>query len=394
MQNKLLHTPEGVRDLYNDECERKNVVQKRMVDVIKTYGYGFIQTPTFEYFDIFGKEVGTTKSRELYKFFDREGDTLVLRPDFTPSIARAYAKYFADAKNPVRLCYEGNVFINNSSLQGRLKESTQLGAELIGENSVEADSEVIAMMVHMLLASGLKEFQISIGHVDIFRGLMEIAGLQAEEEEQVRNLISNKNFFGVDEFIQEKGLSPEISRMFSLLGKMYTSPDDWSEMLQTTIEYPVIHNALLYLNQLNELLQVYGVDKYISFELGIISNYQYYTGIIFSGYTFGSGEPVVKGGRYDMLLSYFGKDAPAIGFAVTVDQLMLALSRQKIEIPIANEKEIILYDYKNHTNAILMANELRQSKHMVELIHMESEQAMNNFAQSYPGKVTILNGEE
>ena len=98
-------------------------------DSLKGYGYHPIQTPTFEFFDIFGKEIGTTPSKELYKFFDREGNTLVLRPDMTPSIARAAAKYFMDEDMPIRLCYMGNTFINNSSYQGRLKESTQLGAE-------------------------------------------------------------------------------------------------------------------------------------------------------------------------------------------------------------------------------------------------------------------------
>ena len=108
---------------------------------MKEYGYHPIQTPTFEFFDIFGKEIGTTPSKELYKFFDREGNTLVLRPDMTPSIARAAAKYFMDEDMPIRLCYMGNTFINNSSYQGRLKESTQLGAELIGDSTVDADAD-------------------------------------------------------------------------------------------------------------------------------------------------------------------------------------------------------------------------------------------------------------
>ena len=132
MENQLLHTPEGVRDIYNGECERKLEILARMNQEIRKYGYHPIQTPTFEFFDIFGKEVGTTPSRDLYKFFDREGNTLVLRPDMTPPVARAAAKYFTgEMAAPIRLCYEGNVFINNHSYQGRMKESTQLGCEYI-----------------------------------------------------------------------------------------------------------------------------------------------------------------------------------------------------------------------------------------------------------------------
>ena len=175
MQNKRLHTPEGVRDIYNDECEKKHYILDRMRQVIQSYGYRFIETPTFEFFDIFGQEVGTTPSKDLYKFFDREGNTLVLRPDMTPSIARAASKYFPIETEPVRLCYEGNVFINNNSYQGRLKESTQLGVEFIGENSVDADGEIIALVVNNLKAAGLEQFQISIGHADLFRQLMKAA---------------------------------------------------------------------------------------------------------------------------------------------------------------------------------------------------------------------------
>ena len=128
MKRQLLHTPEGVRDIYNDECEKKLILQDELLKVQKQYGYHPIQTPTFEFFDTFGREIGTTPSKDLYKFFDREGNTLVLRPDITPSIARCAAMYFGEEKMPIRLCYMGNTFLNNSSYQGRLKESTQLGA--------------------------------------------------------------------------------------------------------------------------------------------------------------------------------------------------------------------------------------------------------------------------
>ena len=117
MRNQLLHTPEGVRDIYNEECEQKLILQDRLQKVLNTYGYHPIQTPTFEFFDIFGKEIGTTPSKELYKFFDREGNTLVLRPDITPSIARSAAKYFMGEDMPIRLWYMGNTITNNSSYQ-------------------------------------------------------------------------------------------------------------------------------------------------------------------------------------------------------------------------------------------------------------------------------------
>ena len=150
MGRELLHTPEGVRDLYGTEYLRRQEVETRLHESIRLFGYRDIQTPTFEFFDVFSRETGTTPDRELYRFFDKEGNTLVLRPDFTPSIARCAAKYFGEERIPLRFSYLGSTFINTSSLQGKLKESTQMGAELIGDPSVEADAEIISLVVKSL----------------------------------------------------------------------------------------------------------------------------------------------------------------------------------------------------------------------------------------------------
>lgn len=213
----------------------------------------------------------------------------------------------------------GNTFINNNSYQGRLKENTQLGAELIGADSVDADAEIIAMAVECLLTSGLKEFQLGIGHVGFLQGLMDAAGLDEEREEELKDLISNKNFFGVEEFVANLSLAPELKQMFGKIGTFYNSAEDLAEVKQLAAGYDKILHALERLEKLDEVLKLYGVDKYVSYELSVISKYHYYTGIIFAGYTFGSGEPIVKGGRYDALLTHFGKESPAIGFAVVID---------------------------------------------------------------------------
>ena len=368
MKNQLLHTPEGVRDIYNEECEKKIFLQSELQDVLKGYGYHPIQTPTFEFFDIFGKEIGTTPSNELYKFFDREGNTLVLRPDMTPSVARAAAKYFMDEDMPIRLCYMGNTFINNSSYQGRLKENTQLGAELIGDGSVDADAEVLSMVVDCLLKSGLSEFQISVGHADFFQGLLEAAGTDEEEEQELKSLISNKNFFGVEEFAETLKLDPGLTELFHMLGNPNVKKEDLQKAGELAASYPRILAAVRNLIELQKILEIYGLNKYVSFELGIISSYQYYTGIIFSGYTFGSGQPIVKGGRYDRLLTYYGKDSASIGFAIVVDQLMAALSRQKIDVTADEESELIVYDSDHRKEAILTAKEKRSQGKITELI--------------------------
>lgn len=128
MYKQILHTPEGVRDIYNGECRRKQFIQDQLHQVLLSYGYEDIQTPTFEFFDVFSREIGTVPSRELYKFFDREGNTLVLRPDVTPSIARAVAKYFTEEDMPVRLCYHGKYLYQQFGTAGKIKGDYAAGS--------------------------------------------------------------------------------------------------------------------------------------------------------------------------------------------------------------------------------------------------------------------------
>ena len=390
MKKKILHTPEGVRDIYKEEYEKKCYLETELCRVLKNYGYHSIQTPTFEFFDIFGKEIGTTPSNELYKFFDREGNTLVLRPDMTPSVARAVAKYFMDEDMPIRLSYLGNTFVNNSSYQGRLKETTQLGAELIGDPSVAADAEILSMVVECLKAAGLKEFQIGIGHANYFNGLLNAANITENDADALRTLILNKNFFGVEEYVETLSLSDNLKSLFSLLGNLNISIDELIKAKELATDYLQIKDALDNLIALNKLLELYDIQKYVSVELGIISTYQYYTGIIFAGYTFGSGEAIVKGGRYDKLLTYFGKEAPSIGFSVVVDQLLAALTRQKITIPLSQNGMLIVYDLSNQETAIAMARALREDNTPVELLLLDSTKTKADY-EAYAARNRITN---
>lgn len=384
MKNQMLHTPDGVRDIYNGECARKLSLQEKLREVLLSYGYQDIQTPTFEFFNIFSQEIGTTPSKDLYKFFDKEGNTLVLRPDFTPSVARSVAKYYTSEDMPVKLCYMGNTFINSSDYQGRLKETTQCGVEMIGDASAAADAEILAMVVASLQAGGLRDFQISVGHARFFQGIAEAAGLSEDEEQELRELLANKNFLGVEEFIQNMRLAPDLRELFLLLGSFEISADELETAKRHAMNYPNVLAAITELEQLNEFLQIYEIDKYVSFELGIISSYHYYTGIVFAGYTFGTGEPIVRGGRYDKLLTYFGKNAPSIGFAIVVDQLLTALSRQQIELPIKQKQTLIAFSDAHRKEAITRAMQLRGQK--VQVLAIPAEGRSRADCQGYADK--------
>lgn len=355
---RIFHTPEGVRDIYSQECSRKHRLQEKLHHVFHQYGFEDIETPTFEYFEVFSKEVGTIPSRDLYKFFDREGNTLVLRPDFTPSVSRACATYFNPEKEVVSLCYTGNTFINNSSFRGRLKETTQMGVERMGDDSPEADAEILAMTVECLLAAGLTEFQVSVGQVDYYKAIFAQTGMSQEEEEELRELISQKNYFGVEELVKSKNMDKALAKVLSQLPQMFGGAD----VLQKAKALTDIQQALkavARLEEIYELLKVYGYEKYITFDFAMLSKYHYYTGIIFQAYTYGTGEPLIKGGRYNQLMKHFGKPAASIGFAIVVDNLLMALTRQKLEMEEEEEVTVITYSKENRIQAIKEAKELR-----------------------------------
>lgn len=397
MKKKLLHTPEGVRDIYNAECEKKQVMQHHLHHVLKLYGYHDIETPTFEFFDIFSREIGTIPSKELYKFFDREGNTLVLRPDFTPSIARCAAKYYMEEDLPLRLCYVGNAFVNSSEYQGRLKEMTHLGAELIGEDSVNADAEVIALVIELLLKSGLKDFQVEIGQIDFFKGLVEEAGLEEETETQLRELISNKNYFGVEELFADYPMKDKLKAIFLELPQLFGTVEKLEEAKALTTNLRA-RQAIDRLLDVYQTLKIYGLEKYVSFDLGMLSKHRYYTGVIFKAYTYGTGEPIVKGGRYNQLLQWFGKEAPAIGFAVMVDLLMSALSRQKIEIPVPNDTTILIYHEEDSAYAITLTKHFRDQGMKVELLQKKAGQSIEDYIafgkRNHSGGILYLEDDE
>lgn len=349
MNKSLLHTPEGVRDVYGEEYARKLFVEKKLHDTIHLYGYQDIQTPTFEFFDVYSKEIGTTPSSQLYKFFDKEGNTLALRPDFTPSCARCAAKYFMDETAPLRFTYSGSTFTNTSNLQGKLKEVTQMGAELIGDPSVEADAEVISMVIEALKSTGLTRFQVTIGEVDYFRGLCEEAGLDEDTEKELRSCISGKNFFAAQELLEQKQIPEPYHSILLKLADMFENIESLEDA-KALVKNERSLQAIARLEKLKKRLKQYGVAEYITFDLGMLSKYQYYTGVVFKAYTYGIGDAVVKGGRYDNLLRKFGKDTAAIGFVIVIDDLLEALSRQKVVIDVPASGQILYYRAGDETD--------------------------------------------
>ena len=348
---ELLHTPEGLWDHYGKDIEEYNAVTGKIARQMHSFGFSDIRTPAFEFFDVFSREIGTTPSRELYKFFDKEGNTLALRPDFTPSVARCAAKYFMDETKPLRFCYEGSTFINTSNLQGKLKEFTQMGAEFLNEESAFADAEIIALLISCLKAAGLGKFQITVGNVEYFKGICDAAGIADDVEKRLREYISGKNYYAAQDLLDNSGIEKRYRDQFLKITDYVSSRSELETVLQGAPNERAA-DAIRRLMDIQKILDVYGVLEYVSFDLSLLSKYQYYTGVIFKGYTYGVGDAVATGGRYDTLLSHFGKDAPAIGFMIQIDMLIEAMRAQHIALQLPSEPVHLYYNDANCAEVI------------------------------------------
>ena len=379
MKKKLLHTPEGVRDIYGRECRRKSAVEESLKHVLELYGYQEIETPSFEFFDIFNSDTGTVSSREMYKFFDRNNNTLVLRPDMTPSIARSVAKYYYDCEFPLRLSYKGNTFRNNQSYHGKLAEKTELGAELINDDSPEADAECVVMMIDSFLAAGLTDFQVVIGQAEFFKGLMDALDLDDADKAQIHEYIDNKNALGMEMFLDGFDL-PEDSR--KLLLDYHELYGDVA-MLDHAGSLTKNSRCLGAIERLKDVYRVicsYGYERYVSFDLSMVNYFDYYTGIIFSGYTYGTGDAIGKGGRYDNLLVQFGKNAPACGFTILVDDLLSALSRQNISLQRKDRGYLLLVSSRSDSaDAIALLSDFRKGGRKTEWMKMTGDKEIGDY---------------
>ncbi len=329
--DRIAHTPAGLADVLCDECELKYSIESAAREVFKKYGYRMIQTPMFEYYDMYDV-TSPIHAEDMFKFFDADGRMLALRPDITTSVAR-----IAGAKNigedlPLRLFYCGSAFRNEENFsQARQREFTQVGVELIGDASPEADAEIIEITIDTLSKSGLKRFQVDIGQVEFFKGLTEQAGLDSFTENTIRRYIDDKDFVSLENELKKCDIDDYLKDMFLELPKMFGEIDIVRKALADDKLNPRSKAALDNLMQVYQILSERGLENFVSIDLSMVPNLNYYTGIIIKGFTHGVGFPVCAGGRYDNLIANFGRDLPATGVAIGVERVMASLSAEESE---------------------------------------------------------------
>ncbi len=374
----LLFTPEGVKDVFGRECREYNVICRMIRHEMELYGFRDIKTPSYEFFDIFNKERGTVPSNQMFKFFDMHNNTLVLRPDHTPQIARCVARYYADEDMQLRLCYTGNTFIHNSSYQGKLSETTQIGAEIIGDASSDADGEMLTLAIECLKKSGLKDFRVDVGHAGVFRGLIRVAGLDDDETAKLRHFIENKNSHAVKELLADKSMDDGVRDVLIHLPEIFADEDSLGYVKERITDEQTL-SAIERLETIREILEGFNMLDHVTFDLGMLAKMEYYTGVIFKAYTFGTGEAIASGGRYDDLVAQFGEDKPAVGVVFLLNSLMNALASEKVDIPTPDEDILILYRSINRNRAIELAKNLRDEGRPVFLMRKNADVSLEDY---------------
>ncbi|WP_163193119.1 ATP phosphoribosyltransferase regulatory subunit [Clostridium thermarum] len=389
--------PDGTRDLLFKDCANKRYVEEVLKKIYIDRGFLEIITPTLEFYDVFDGENVWIDQEKMYKLFDNKGRILVLRPDITTPAARLAGTKLKDSFYPLKLCYCQNVFRTNEDLNGKRNEFTQSGTEIIGCSELRADLEVIVTAIKALLAVRVKNFKVELGHIGFFKGIMDELKLEQEEKEKIRKFIEGKNYATLKDFLQSKEtvLGKENIEVINSLPALFGD----ISVLQRAKELTgssVAQKALKNIEDIYYMLESMGISEYVSLDLGMVHNIDYYTGLIFRAYIEGAGDDVLYGGRYDGLVSNFGLDVPATGFAINVDRILDVLRKQNSKIGKSITPDYIIHsDTKGLARANLLLEYITAKGYRTELSLFSAEEETIEYAAKRKIKeVLFIEGTE
>lgn len=376
--------PYGMKDFLPTEARCKRVLEEKLVVQFGAWGYEEVVTPTLEYLQTLTTGTGLDLSEQMFVFFDRSNRILALRPEMTIPIARLAATRLREQALPLRLFYLTNVFRHEEAQAGRQCEFYQAGVELMGVSAPAADAEVIGLAITSALAAGLREFRICLGQVDFINGIMADTGLSERECQQIKQCLVKRDLVGLERTAQQSGLSSKQQAAICRIPLLSGGREALNEA-GALVTNAVSQAALENLTAIFELLHAYGLQQYVSFDLGIIRDFDYYTGMVFEGYTPGLGFPFCGGGRYDRMLASFGLECPATGFAMGIERLLLALNRQGISQSDYIRDIYVSWQAGNLLTAIEETRKLRETGAIVELSPTAESKAEAEMSQQHRG---------
>ncbi|WP_066314628.1 ATP phosphoribosyltransferase regulatory subunit [Bacillus sp. FJAT-29814] len=381
----MFEKPLGMRDTLPELLEKKHRVRSSIAETMKLWGYQFIETPTLEYYETVGA-ASAIGDAQLFKLLDKEGHTLVLRPEMTTPIARVAAAKLLNEDLPVRLAYSANVYRAQQREGGRPAEFEQIGVEYINDKTISCDGEVIALLISSLKKAGLQQFQVSVGHVGFAQELfMQILGTNGRAT-ALRKFLFEKNYVGYRENVQSLNLSSiDKQRLLKLL-QLRGGEEVIGQALEI-IENDRGKQAILEIQELWKVIKDYGVEEHVKFDFSIVSHMSYYTGILFEVYAGNVGFPIGNGGRYS-LLEKFGKNATATGFAVRTDMLLEALGGGKTE----TVAHCIFYSQERRWEAFQLAKKLHEEGKQAVLQDITGVKNPDAFTKKFAETTFLIGG--
>lgn len=373
-----LITPEGTKDLLFNECIIRQTIENRIHKIFRSHGYSELVTPSIEFYDVFNHNSRYFPQERLFKLTDCKGRLLVLRPDNTIPIARIVATRLKDAELPMRLYYNQCVFNMAQSLKGKSAQTVQTGIELIGSSSKMADLEVISTAIEVLSSCSKTNFSLEIGDIRLFNELVNKLDVDDSRKETIREYIETKNYPALNDYLDSIGKN-DITHALKKLPRLFGGEEVF-EKASRLFSDEKIDAVLEGLKQLYKQISCIIGSGNLTVDLGMVNRTDYYTGVIIKGYLEGYGEEVLSGGRYDKLISDFGYDVPATGFAVNVD----AVSKVELKHSPVTEpsSDVVVFAEKDYEmKALNKAQDLRNSGKTVEISLFDTIEETKKYAE-------------
>ncbi len=317
----LTQIPLGTQLLFGKAAKKRRRIERTIFSVFEHWDYEEIIPPIFDYYDVFAKGMGAELEDTIYRFIDREGNVLALRPEFTSLVAKSVATRLADQPKPLRLCYCGEVLRYETPRGGRQREFFQIGVEHIGGEKIQADAEIILVAIESLKKLGIRKFQINLGEIGYFAGIVERIDFSQGDLVKIKKLIDLKDTAGLKAELERLSLSERRKNIILSLVHL-TGNSDTIKTARQLVSNEKSLEALENLGALVAELKKHKIDEHIAIDLSEVRGIDYYTGTIFKIYVPGLGFEIGGGGRYDNLLKNFGCDLPSVGFSFSLERLM------------------------------------------------------------------------
>ncbi len=365
--------PAGVQDLLPDECYNLNLIEKKLEEKFMLAGCSRVQSAALEYYDTYAEIKNKIPQKKMFKLTDGDGSLLVLRPDMTLAVARMAAT--SPLALPAKLCYFSNVWDYAGAGSYTIREIYQAGVEFLGRSGAFSDAQAIAFAIECLQAIGLKDFIVDVGHAGFFKGILQECDLDGDAVEEVRLLVNAKDAPGAQALLEKYGAPRRAADALAALPTLFGG----EEVLSRAEKYagsPAAREALDRLKRVYALLKDFGLEKYVSFDLGTVKDLSYYSGVVFTGLTRSIGSPILSGGRYDNLADDFGRHVPAVGFAMGLKRILIALERQGALRPAAPRADVVIFSEEGaETKAYQAYLELTAAGRRVDLAAGDAKEA-------------------